>query len=469
MSYKIKAFERAIQKIKKEEIKISERVEKARNDFFYFAKEYLPHIFTKPFAKYQIEIINYLMNNKIKRIAIAAPRQHGKTSLVFIGYVLYSILFKKHNYIVVLSSSEEQAKEQLENIKLELENNEKILEDFEFKEKYFSSNKIVIDDVYIISRGAGSSLRGLLRRGKRPDLIIVDDIEKEIHSESLTMRKKLKNFFYRVVMNLGKDSKIFVIGTILHYDSLLNELIKKGEELGWFVKKYKAITDDGKPLNPYLWSLEDLERKKQEIGSIAFSYEFLNEPLSEEDRLFREEWIVYYEKDELINKKLEIIMGIDPALGSGDYSAIVVVAKDDYQNYYILESIGKKITPDKFIDLILETYLKYKPSIIAIETNVFQKVLKDYLYEKALQRKIVLPIKEVKNTINKESRIAKLSPLIENQKIKFRKEDRLLIEQLLLFPKGAHDDLPDALEMAISVSFNTTKFNFNFIPRRRIV
>ena len=66
MSYKIKAFERAIQKIKKEEIKISERVEKARNNFFYFAKEYLPHIFTKPFAEYQIEIINYLMNDKIK-------------------------------------------------------------------------------------------------------------------------------------------------------------------------------------------------------------------------------------------------------------------------------------------------------------------------------------------------------------------------------------------------------------------
>jgi hypothetical protein len=29
--------------------------------------------------------------------------------------------------------------------------------------------------------------------------------------------------------------------------------------------------------------------------------------------------------------------------------------------------------------------------------------------------------------------------------------------------------LPDALEMAISVSFNTTKFNFNFIKRGRIV
>ena len=465
MNYRIKILEKVLEKNKKI---INERIIKAENDFVFFAKEYLPHIFTKPFVDYQIEIINYLLDENIKRVVIAAPRQHGKTSLVYVGYTLWSALFGKNKYIIVISSSEEQAKEQLSNIKLEIESNQKINEDFgDLKTEIWSNNRIQLKNgVYIVSKGVGSAIRGLMRRGLRPELIILDDIEKEIHSESITMRKKLKNWFYRAVMNLGKDSKIFVIGTILHYDSLLNELISRGSELGWFVKKYKAIRDDGKPLNPYLWSIEELEKRKQEIGSIAFSTEFMNEPLSEEDRLFREEWIVYYERNEIINKKLDIYMGIDPALGKGDYSAIVVVGKDNYGIFYVLESYGKKITIDKFMEDIIQMYIKFKPIAIAFETISFQKVFKDYLFEKARERNIILPIKEVKHNSSKETRIAKLSPLIENGFLRFRKDDRMLIEQLLTFPKGSNDDLPDALEMAVSIAGVVKRsFDFQFIPR----
>jgi len=52
--------------------------------------------------------------------------------------------------------------------------------------------------------------------------------------------------------------------------------------------------------------------------------------------------------------------------------------------------------------------------------------------------------------VNKEFRISKLSPLVEAGIIVFYKDrQKLLLEQLEEFPKG-HDDLPDALEMAIS-------------------
>jgi hypothetical protein len=72
----------------------------------------------------------------------------------------------------------------------------------------------------------------LVKRGERPDLVILDDIESEEHANSKSLRDKLKKWFYRVVMGLSQNAKIFVIGTILHYDSLLNELITKGQELG---------------------------------------------------------------------------------------------------------------------------------------------------------------------------------------------------------------------------------------------
>jgi predicted phage terminase large subunit-like protein len=86
---------------------------------------------------------------------------------------------------------------------------------------------------------------------------------------------------------------------------------------------------------------------------------------------------------------------------------------------------------------------------LAVETNVFQVVLKDMLEEISRQERLFIPIRGVKNFADKTARIASLSALIESGTILFRRDQRLLIEQLIEFPKGAHDDGPDALEMAV--------------------
>ena len=86
---------------------------------------------------------------------------------------------------------------------------------------------------------------------------------------------------------------------------------------------------------------------------------------------------------------------------------------------------------------------------LAVETNVFQVVLKDMLEEISRQERLFIPIRGIKNFADKTARIASLSALIENGTILFRRDQRLLIEQLIEFPKGAHDDGPDALEMAV--------------------
>ena len=447
MSYKSVAIQRVIK-----DVKDSEDKRKGQEDFVYFCQHYLPHVFRKPFAEFQLEIVRYLQDNEMKRVVIAAPREHGKTSLVFLGYVLWSALYNKHKYILVIASSEEQAKEQLFNIKLEIENNHRIAEDFgELKTEVWSSNRLQLaNGTYIVARGAGSSIRGLVKRGLRPDLIILDDIEKDIHKESATMRKKLKEWFYKAVMGISKDAKVFVIGTILHYDSLLNELIEKGQELGWFAKKYKAV-EDGKPLHPYLWSLEELERKRQEIGSIAFASEYLNEPISAEDKIFKEEWISYYdEKPEL--DKLDICVGVDPATGKahGDYTAVVVVGKDKRTGViYTLYTYNKHASPTELIDTLVDIYRQFRPRLILFEEVAFQEVYKKYILQEASRQSIHLPVKGIKPRGNKEIRAQKIAPLIENGLLKFKKEHKELVQQLKEFPLSAHDDLVDALVYAV--------------------
>ena len=156
-------------------------------------------------------------------------------------------------------------------------------------------------------------------------------------------------------------------------------------------------------------------------------------------------------------------MAVDPATGkkTGDYSAIVVVGKDKETGIlYVLDAFGEKISDLKLIDKIIEKYLAFKPRRIIFEEVVFQEIYKNQVMREASKRGIHLPIKGVKPKVSKEVRIQKLSPLIENGLLRFKKNQKLLIDQLIMFPKGDHDDLPDALEMAVSAFEKSPNFIF---------
>jgi len=70
----------------------------------------------------------------------------------------------------------------------------------------------------------------------------------------------------------------------------------------------------------------------------------------------------------------------------------------------------------------------------------------------------MLPLKGVTHRIAKETRVAGLSPLLERGKIRFirgHSDQELLVEQLLFFPsRTLHDDGPDALEGAVTLTQN---------------
>ena len=88
---------------------------------------------------------------------------------------------------------------------------------------------------------------------------------------------------------------------------------------------------------------------------------------------------------------------------------------------------------------------------MAIESNVFQIVLKQMIDDMSKKLKVFIPTVGIRNVLDKVARLCSISPLIENGIISFLPEQYQLIEQLVQFPKASHDDGPDALEMAIRV------------------
>ena len=104
----------------------------------------------------------------------------------------------------------------------------------------------------------------------------------------------------------------------------------------------------------------------------------------------------------------------------------------------------------------METILTYcqmrRYTKFGIEINGFQRMIKDEFERRAAQRNIHAPVREIKNTTNKISRIMSLQPLIKSGYLRFSRKHTVLLEQMRYFPKGRHDDGIDALEMACRIA-----------------
>jgi len=171
--------------------------------------------------------------------------------------------------------------------------------------------------------------------------------------------------------------------------------------------------------------------------------------------IFNPETFTYYDGTlDLTNRNYTVSMGVDFAMGKqrGDFSAIAIVAKDRLSGIkYVIEAWGARVKPDEFIEVIVNYVNQYQPDVIAAEAQAAQEFFVDTL-KKRLAGTGYPAATRVKNVVQrsrKELRIEAMLPDIENGGLQFSRGHALLLEQFEIYPQG-HDDLPDALEMAVT-------------------
>lgn len=256
------------------------------------------------------------------QIAFAAPRNHAKSTAGTHDYGLAVGLFRDQDYIIVLGASEDMAIEHLGDIAAELRGNDDIIREFGIK-GFITDQKtdIVVEfldghQMRYIARGAEQKIRGKKWRGKRPGLILGDDIEDDEQVESKERRTKFYRWLLRAAKQALRDGgKMRLHGTILHEDSALAKLMRHP---GWKSKKYKAhksFDDFTEILWPEKFPEERLRAIRQEfvdaMDAPGYSQEYLNDPLDNAD--------AYLRKDDFIE------------MGEADYeSAKVIGAAADF-------------------------------------------------------------------------------------------------------------------------------------------
>jgi hypothetical protein len=387
------------------------------------------------------------------------PREHGKTGRWSFTYVLWNIITGKARYALLIGAAADAARENLVNIKLELEENEQLTADFgDMRGKVWRDDRIELrNDTCIQAKGSGASMRGTRFRQYRPDLIVLDDILKDDAVDSPSRRDRISRWLKRVVFNLGKSAFIIWVNTIFHSDDPVSRLIGEvdaGTLKRWTAVRLSCFRPDGTPLWPEYWSAEALEEKRQSLGFDSFSTEWCNEPLSDEQRIIQKAWIkAHAYKDLPPGEELRFFCGVDPATGKHDRTAQVPVAVHRKTGViYVLPPWAKVCSETQTVRQLVLTHRLHGFGLVGWEDVVFSGIYGNYVQKLAAEENVYLPIKKLPVKLSKEAKVRFLSPLIENGVIRFPESGaEEMTEELTNFPKWKFDDLCDGLYLAVQV------------------
>ena len=461
------------------------------------------------------QLIEYHQHN-----LIIAPRGFSKSTIISAVFPLREVCYRQKKYIVIVSETMDIANDFTETIRHELESNSLIhafYGDFKSKrDKLDSTEKWTVSDlicrsqwngewVYtrIRSRGLGQQIRGKKFRHQRPDLVIFDDMESRLNTDTEHQRDKAKKWFNRDALKIVADydsetgaGQIVVAGTIVHPESRLNRLYlqnealkKRGETPIWKSQFYKAAESSKTCENP-IWperkGQEYLLREKkiaEENDDLAgFVQEFFNEPIAEEDRKFKPIHFVrrydtlkienYYGIPTIIHNMQRYPVTLSAGLDIGgsvsdksDFTGIAVgaVAWDSERRTnqgYVLEAYNERWNYDDIIEYMFDisdqfSYQdEYRTGNLyslpwTVETNAFQDAIYHFLNQEMRRRKRFINIaNEDHESVRKESRILSLLPVFKSGFWMFGNHLQWLVQRFLDYGLASdmHDDVEDAFE-----------------------
>lgn len=442
------------------------------------------------------EILAIASDMDVKYAGFGAPRGHAKSTTVGFTYALWSTCYEHHHFGVIISDTVTQSIEFVNALKDEVENNVIIAwlfgtvqvdamiskagdDEWEdgWEEEAFNRDSIMVQSlkgdewrdgdfvtstgVRWVAKGAGMKIRGLRYREYRPDLMLFDDLENDERVATPEQRKKLKNWFNKAALPaLSRDGRAIIVGTILHHDSLLaNILANKDMYASWVTKLYKAIMQDESGKDFALWpehmTLDELIRKRDDptfkgyIGSLAFAQEYQNQPFDPDDAIVQPEWIQWAEQSAVPAEGhiVSSVIAVDPAASekqTADPTAKIYALLGDDGNVYVRAVGNSRMSPSKAAKELEDWNTVFEPSRIGMEEGVLGLVFRDMLAG--------LPMIGLKPDKDKVRRLLAVARFFESGRIfivKGIKNGQALYDQLIEFPSGSHDDMVDALVYAI--------------------
>jgi hypothetical protein len=406
------------------------------------------------------------------RYCVKASRDHGK-SVCFLSYLLWKVCFVPGTDAMIFSHSLDQTIRHMRFLN-DMIDSIPMLAVMKKRDSWAKTYFGFTNGSRITAKSVGGGVRGA-----HPDIVLCDDI---LWGTTDTELKRVASWFYEVLVPcLHHTAQLCIVGTPFTPTDLYTELEAKP---GYKVETYPAINPQGEPLWPERWDLDALDSRRKDMPAVAFTREYLCEPIDDASSLFPSSVMALCESRNhvLLNRKYtdtegnhddQYYIGWDPAISSdraADYTVMTVLRRPSEEpNKLEIVHITRRKGMD-FRTQIMEIQRlnsKFRPEVIELEANHFQRV-----FATELRANTDLPIKTfISSKTKRESMLMGLVLKFEREQMVLPMGDEnsrnMMVElkqELLLFGMskkgklesiGRHDDMVISLALA---HWATTEF-----------
>lgn len=362
-------------------------------DINFFMALALPDVAKSALPLFYIVCWQMLVNRdsqdvgKILRFALGLPRGHAKTTFIKV-LICWLLAYDKFSFVLIVCANEGLAENLLADIDdiLSTDTMQGIYGNWSanlstdttsLKKAIYRGRSVVL-----VAKGAGSSLRGINIKNRRPDLIFCDDMQTRENDESPAERLKLLRWMIATLFKVlppNGDRLIIYVGNMYSEVCILKMLADNPQ---WISLVTGAILENGLPLWPELFTIEDLMESYKHDESLGLAElwfaEVMNDPKAAATTLLHDVLPVcpYRESDDPDG----CYITIDPAgyRKMSDDNVVVghIVINDVPAVKHI---IADKMNPEELIKHALSMAIEMGASVIGVEAVAYQQTLMYWL------------------------------------------------------------------------------------------
>ena len=437
-------------------IKLEAKKELARRDFWYYCKLLGKKDFYNDKKEYLKDLCNQLQNfidsNK-KILVINMPPRFGKsyTATLFVQWLLgrnNKLKIMTGSYNETLSSTFAKqvrdmiATEQTQGVTVYRD----IFPDTKIKYGEASMNKWALEGSQVANYLATSPTG--TATGFGADLIVIDDLIKNSEEayNSNVLEKHIDWFTNTMLSRTEKGFKLIIIMTRWASNDLAGFILSNYDDVVHI--NYKAINDDGTPLDEGTLSLEDFEFKTKNMAKEIVYANYQQEPIDIKGRLYNE----FKTYVDLPKEKIVKIASYCDTADTGDDFLCNIIYADCKDSAYILDVIYTKEAMEITEPLVAEAYKKFNVNVADIESNnggrAFARNIERITRDKGNYKTVV---KWFHQSGNKIARILSNSAWVNANiymPIDWKNKWSEFAKDIISYQKegkNKHDDGPDAL------------------------
>lgn len=397
---------------------------------------------------------------EIKRLMITMPPRHGKSMLASEFFPAWYLGRNPDHYVVTATYAQELADDFGRKVKNQIEDDafRAIFPGVGLADDSKSAKRFHIEgseggyEHSLSQRGAFYAVGvGGPLTGRGAHLLLIDDpVKNREDADSEVIRKKTRDWYTSTAYTrLMPGGRVVVIQTRWHEDDLSGWLLAEHQHEGWVTLDLPAISEAGEALWPEQYPVEELERIKRALPPRDWSALYQQRPSPDTGDYFKREWV--HLVDHLPPRESMLLYGgSDYAVTAdgGDYTVHGVVGLDPDGNPWLLDLWRKQASSDVWVEAFCDLVLKWKPVGWAEETGQIKSGVGPFLVKRMLERGSYVAREQFATRGDKAIRAQSFRGLIATRGLRIHKDAPFvtdLINEMMSFPVGVHDDQVDML------------------------